>query len=413
MYGKASVNILAFSVDFFNLNTLLSYYFLLLYICIYIYAILLSAFIANIFIILYNNKKSILNEVNMLKIGILGATGYAGQNLVWLIKHHPNVNLSFVTSRSHKGTKYSDIFPNMRGLVDLECLDTSNIDTSLISNTDLVFLALPHKSSMGMVKKLLSVNPGIKIIDLSADFRIKDPEIYEKWYNAPQELRTLINDFVFGLPEVYAESIKKTSHVANPGCYPTASILALAPAIKAGLIESNVIVDAKSGVSGAGRSSKTSNLYCEVNESVKAYGLFSHRHTPEIAQELSLLGKESMNVIFTPHLVPMNRGILSTCYARLKKSISSSEMTALYKNFYREKPFVRILDKGVLPETRNVRQSNFCDIGLNVDETSSSLIVVSAIDNLMKGAASQAVQNMNLMLGYDEKTGLDFTPMAP
>src|SRR6056297_1276972 len=387
MYGKASVNILAFSVDFFNLNTLLSYYFLLLYICIYIYAILLSAFIANIFIILYNNKKSILNEVNMLKIGILGATGYAGQNLVWLIKHHPNVNLSFVTSRSHKGTTYSDIFPNMRGLVDLECLDTSNIDTSLISNTDLVFLALPHKSSMGMVKKLLSVNPGIKIIDLSADFRIKDPEIYEKWYNAPHELRTLINDFVFGLPEVYAESIKKTSHVANPGCYPTASILALAPAIKAGLIESNVIVDAKSGVSGAGRSSKTSNLYCEVNE--------------------------SMNVIFTPHLVPMNRGILSTCYARLKKSISSSEMTALYKNFYREKPFVRILDKGVLPETRNVRQSNFCDIGLNVDETSSSLIVVSAIDNLMKGAASQAVQNMNLMLGYDEKTGLDFTPMAP
>jgi len=349
----------------------------------------------------------------MLKIGILGATGYAGQNLVWLIKHHPNVKLSFVTSRSHKGTMYSDIYPNMRGSVDLKCLDTSNIDDSIIRDTDLVFLALPHKSSMGMVKKLLSINPGIKIIDLSADFRINDPKTYEAWYNVPHELVNLIDKFVFGLPEIYAESVKKASYVANPGCYPTASILALAPAMKAGLIETDVIVDAKSGVSGAGRSAKTANLYCEVNESVKAYGLFSHRHTPEIAQELSLLGEKSSKVVFTPHLVPMNRGILSTCYGRLKGNISSSEMTALYKDFYKGKPFVRVLDNGVFPETRNVRQSNFCDIGLAVDETSSSLIAVSAIDNLMKGAASQAVQNMNLMLGYDEKSGLDFTPMAP
>ncbi len=349
----------------------------------------------------------------MLKIGILGATGYAGQNLVWLIKNHPNVVLSFVTSRSHKGKKYSDIYPNMRAFVDLECLDTSNIDAAIIRDTDLVFLALPHKSSMGMVRNLLRINPGIRIIDLSADFRINNPEVYEKWYNTPHELINLIDEFVFGLPEIYAESIKEASYVANPGCYPTASILALAPAMKAGLIEFDVIVDAKSGVSGAGRGAKTANLYCEVNESVKAYGLFSHRHTPEIAQELSLLGGGSSNVVFTPHLIPMNRGILSTCYARLKKNVNSSEMLALYKDFYNEKPFVRVLNKGSLPETRNVRKSNFCDIGLAIDKTSSSLIAVSAIDNLMKGAASQAVQNMNLMLGYNEETGLDFAPIAP
>jgi N-acetyl-gamma-glutamyl-phosphate reductase len=362
---------------------------------------------------LYNNKKSNSNEVNILKIGILGATGYAGQNLVWLIKHHPNVNLSFVTSRSFNGIKYSDIYPNMNGLVDLECIDTSNINPSLVMDTDLVFLALPHKSSMNMVKQLLNVNPGIKIIDLSADFRLSDPNVYEKWYKTPHEMSHLINNFAFGLPEIHAESIKKSSYVANPGCYPTASILALAPAMDAGLIESDIIVDAKSGVSGAGRSANTANLYCEVNESVKAYGLFSHRHTPEIAQELSLLGGKPTKVIFTPHLVPMNRGILSTCYARLKKNISTKEMTDIYKNYYEGKPFVRVLENGMLPQTRNVRQSNYCDIGLAVDKDSSSLIAVSAIDNLMKGAASQAVQNMNLMCGYDQKAGLDFTPMAP
>jgi len=373
----------------------------------------LCLIIAKLFIVLYNNKKSNINEVDTLRIGILGATGYAGANLVWLIKHHPSVKLSFITSRSFKGIKYSDIYPNMKGLVDLECIDTSNIDPFIVLNADLVFLALPHKSSMGMVKQLLSINPKIKIIDLSADFRISDPDVYEKWYKTPHEMISLIKDFTFGLPEINAASIMNSSYVANPGCYPTASILALAPAMKAGLIESDVIIDAKSGVSGAGRSAKTANLYCQVNESVKAYGLFSHRHTPEIAQELSLLAGKASRVIFTPHLVPMNRGILSTCYARLKKNISHEEMISVYKKFYEGKPFVRLLENGMLPETRNVRQSNYCDIGLALDEDSSSLIAVSAIDNLMKGAASQAVQNMNLMCGYDEKTGLDFTPMAP
>lgn len=348
-----------------------------------------------------------------MNIGIIGATGYAGQNLAWLATRHPQGELTFVTSRSYAGVKYSEIYPNLRNLVDLTCLDTESLDPDIVRNTDFVFLALPHGSSMKQAELLLTMNPDLKIIDLSADFRIKDAAVYEKWYGLPHHLPGLLENFAYGLPEIHGKAIEEASYVANPGCYPTASILALAPAMDARLIERDVVIDAKSGVSGAGRTPKIANLYCEVNETVKAYGLFTHRHTPEIAQELGFLGGGPAKVVFTPHLVPMNRGILSTCYGRLKENISAKDLLEIYKTFYADKPFVRVLGPGELPETRLVRQSNYCDIGLAVDEASGYIIAVSAIDNLMKGAASQAIQNMNLMSGYDEKTGLEFTAMAP
>ena len=348
-----------------------------------------------------------------MNIGIVGATGYAGQNLAWLVLNHPRTTLSFVTSRSCKEQPYTDIAPNLKGAMDLVCLDSEALDAGLVKETDLVFLALPHGSSMAKAGELMEMNPDLKIVDLSADFRLHDPAVYEKWYRLPHMLPHLLQTFAYGLPELHGPAIRKATYVANPGCYPTASILALAPAFEKDLVEADVVVDAKSGVSGAGRSAKTANLFCEVNESVKAYGLFSHRHTPEIAQELGLLGKTAADVVFTPHLVPMNRGILATCYARLKPGVTERDLRSAYGDFYAETPFVRFLEAGILPETRHVRQSNFCDVGIAVDEASGRLIAAAAIDNLMKGAASQAVQNMNLMAGFEETAGLDFTAMAP
>jgi N-acetyl-gamma-glutamyl-phosphate reductase len=279
-----------------------------------------------------------------------------------------------------------------------------------LSSIDVLFLALPHGKSFDITRKALE--RGVKVIDLGSDYRLKSTEIYEKWYGVVHECGDLMPSAVYGLPELNREKIKGTSLIGNPGCYPTASILGLSPLLKHHLIDpSSIIIDAKSGVSGAGRSAKIDILYCEVNESIKAYGVAGHRHTPEIEQELSNVYGSSITLTFTPHLVPMDRGILATSYGKLNKTISTEELYEIYHSFYDAEYFVRVTED--LPETRWVRGSNFCDIGLRVDERTGRVIVMSVIDNLVKGAAGQAVQNMNIAFGLDEKQGLELLPMVP
>ena len=346
----------------------------------------------------------------MIKVGIIGSTGYAGQEIVRILLQHPEAEIVWYGSRSYIDEKYSSLFGNMVDLVDEKCLG-EDMD-ALAAQVDVIFTATPQGLCSTLVnEKILSQT---KIIDLSADFRIKDVAKYEQWYGITHSSPEFIDEAVYGLCEINRDQIRSARLLANPGCFPTCSTLSIYPMAKEGLIDmKTVIVDAKSGVSGAGRGAKVQNLYCEVNESIKAYGITSHRHTPEIEDQLSYASGENVTINFTPHLVPMNRGILSTSYATLKQSVSPEEVRAVYQKYFGQEYFVRVLDPDVYPETRWVEGSNFVDVNFKIDERTNRIIMLGAIDNVVKGAAGQAVQNMNLMFGLKENTGLQIVPMFP
>ena len=346
----------------------------------------------------------------MIKVGIIGSTGYAGQELVRILLQHPDAEIVWYGSRSYIDKKYSDIFGNMFQLVDDVCLG-ENMD-ELADKADVIFTATPQGLCSSIINE--DVLSKTKVIDLSADFRIKDVETYEKWYGIEHKSPEFIDEAVYGLCEINREDVKKARLIANPGCYPTCSTLSIYPMAKEGLIDMNtVIIDAKSGTSGAGRGAKTANLYCEVNESIKAYGVAAHRHTPEIEEQLSYASGEKVLINFTPHLVPMNRGILATSYATLKEKVTYDDVKKVYDKYYKDEYFVRVLEKDVCPETRWVEGSNFVDVNFKIDERTNRIIMMGAIDNIVKGAAGQAVQNMNIMFGLDENTGLKLVPMFP
>ena len=346
----------------------------------------------------------------MLKVAIVGASGYTGVELLRILYSHPEVAVTCVTSEQSAGKKISDVFPSLRGRCDmvLENLEPVRI----VEKADFIVTALPHKAAMEVVPSFLTF--GKRVIDLSADYRLHDAGEYAKWYE-PHMSPELLKKSVYGLPELKRAKIADAGLVANPGCYPTSVILGLAPLLKKKLIDpATVIADSKSGVSGAGRSAKVDNLFCEVNEGFKAYGVGgAHRHIPEMEQELSHLAGKKMTISFTPHLVPMDRGILSTIYAAPVKGVTTADLLKVYNDFYHGEAFVRVLPEGCFPSTAFVRGSNFCDIGLTVDSRTGRVIVVSAIDNLVKGASGQAVQNMNIMNGFPENTGLEGLPLFP
>lgn len=346
----------------------------------------------------------------MIKVGIIGSTGYAGNEIVRLLIQRPDVKIIWYGSRSYIGQRYADIYRNFFQLVDSECFD-DNLD-ELIDKVDVIFTATPQ----GLCSSLVSeeILNKVKIIDLSADYRIKDVAIYEKWYGIKHPTPEFIPEAVYGLCEINRDKIRYARIVANPGCYPTCSILSILPALRKGIIEPrSIIIDAKSGASGAGRGAKVQNLYCEINENIKAYGVSNHRHTPEIEEQLSYVAGENVMINFTPHLIPMNRGILVTAYASLAGNVRYDDVKALYDECYADEQFVRVLDKDVVPETRNVHGSNYVDVNFMIDERTNRLIMMGAMDNLVKGAAGQAVQNMNIMFDIPENTGLLQVPMFP
>jgi len=345
----------------------------------------------------------------MLKVAVVGASGYTGIELLRILHGHPEVAVTCVTSERSAGKTVAEIFPSVRDRYTqvLEHLEPVRVS----EKADFIFTALPHQAAMEVVPTFLKL--GKKVVDLSADYRFRDPSVYEKWYE-PHMNPDVLAKSVYGLPEIRRGEIAGADLVGNPGCYPTSVILGLAPLLRNGMIDpSTIIADSKSAVSGAGRGAKVDTLFCEVNEGFKAYGVAAHRHTPEIEQELSLLAGEGVTISFTPHLVPMDRGILSTIYAGLSVDSSTSELLALYRDFYKNEGFVRILPEGAYPSTLYVRGSNFCDIGLTLDRRTGRVIVISAIDNLVKGASGQAVQNMNIMNGFPENLGLDALPLFP
>ena len=346
----------------------------------------------------------------MIKAGIIGATGYAGGELVRLLTAHRGAEIVWYGSRSYIDKKYADVYRNMFRIVDADCMDDNMEELS--EQADVIFTATPQGLCASLVNE--DILSKVKIIDLSADFRIKDVSVYEQWYGIRHQSPQFIQEAVYGLCEVNREEVKKARLVANPGCYTTCSILTAYPLAKEGLIDmETLIIDAKSGVSGAGRGAKVPNLYCEVNESIKAYGVASHRHTPEIEEQLGYAAGEKVVLNFTPHLVPMNRGILVTEYAKLKRETDYEEVKAIYDRYYGEETFIRVLEKGVWPETRWVEGSNYVDIGFQIDPRTGRIILMGAIDNLVKGAAGQAVQNMNLMFGLKESEGLEIVPLFP
>lgn len=352
----------------------------------------------------------------MIKVGIIGATGYAGGELVRILQNHRDAEIVWYGSRSYIDKKYYEVYQNMFQIVEDVCRD-DNLQ-ELARQVDVIFTATPQGFLAGfLTEEILSQ---VKIVDLSADYRIKDVAVYEKWYGIEHKSPQFIPEAVYGLCEINRNQITKdTRLVANPGCYTTCSILTAYPLVKEGLIDvDTLIVDAKSGTSGAGRSAKVANLFCEVNENMKAYGVASHRHTPEIEEQLGYAGNCQVMINFTPHLVPMNRGILATEYATLKRKPDGSlpsyeEVKAVYDNYYEKEKFVRVLEKGVCPETKWVEGSNYVDINFVIDERTGRIIMMGALDNLVKGAAGQAVQNMNLLFGLPESEGLDLVPCFP
>ena len=346
----------------------------------------------------------------MIKAGIIGATGYAGAEIVRLLMGHPEVEIKWLGSRSYIDQRYADIYRNMFQIVEDICKD-DNLD-KLAEEVDVIFTATPQGFCASVINE--EILSKVKVIDLSADFRIKDVTIYEKWYGIEHKSPEYIKEAVYGLCEINREDIKKARLVANPGCYTTCSILSLYPLVKEGLIDpSTIIIDAKSGTSGAGRGAKVDNLFCEVNENMKAYGVATHRHTPEIEEQLGYAAGQEIVLNFTPHLVPMNRGILVTAYASLKEKVSYETVKAAYDKYYEKEKFVRVLEKDVCPQTKWVEGSNYVDVNFKIDERTGRVIVMGALDNLVKGAAGQAVQNMNLVFGLDESTGLDLVPIFP
>lgn len=338
-----------------------------------------------------------------MKCSIIGATGYAGVELVRLLDAHPHAELSHLVSKSYAGKTIDQIYPHFTKTFTHTLVDM-NLE-KIANESDVIFTALPHGASADVVATLYA--SGKKIIDLSADFRYQSPQVYEQWYGVPHPYPQLLKDSVYGLPELHRAEIPDAKIIGNPGCYTTCSILGLAPLIKDWQISlEHIIIDAKSGVSGAGRGMKQNLQFCEVNESAKAYSIGTHRHTSEIEQELSLLAGDDVVLSFTPHLLPISRGILSTIYADLQTKVSTADILALYHDFYNNEPFVRVYELGNLPEIKNVVGSNYCDIGIVIDERLNRVVVVSTIDNLIKGAAGQAVQNMNILFGLNETTGL-------
>ena len=346
----------------------------------------------------------------MIKAGIIGATGYAGGELVRILTGHKDVEIKWYGSRSYIDKKYAEVYQNMFQIVDDKCMD-DNME-ALADQVDVIFTATPQGLCASLVNE--EILSKVKIVDLSADFRIKDVATYEEWYKIQHPTPQFIPEAVYGLCEINREAVKKARLVANPGCYPTCSTLSIYPLLKEGLIDpGTIIIDAKSGTSGAGRGAKVDNLYCEVNENIKAYGVANHRHTPEIEEQLSYAAGESVLINFTPHLVPMNRGILITAYASLKKEVSYEEVKAAYDKYYANEKFVRVLEKDVCPQTKWVEGSNYVDVNFKIDPRTKRVIMMGAMDNLVKGAAGQAVQNMNLMFGLKESEGLELVPMFP
>lgn len=345
----------------------------------------------------------------MHRIAVVGASGYTGVELLRLLSQHPDTQLVCVTSRQYAGQAVAEVFPSLQGSFDLAFEDVN--PKGLAGRADLVFTAVPHQAAMGMIPDLLDA--GCRVVDLSADFRISDVATYEAWYQE-HTAKELLSEAVYGLPELFREQIPSARLIANPGCYPTSVALALAPLLENDLIDpTTIIVDSKSGTSGAGRAAKVDTLYCEVNEGFKAYGLPRHRHTPEIEQTLGTLAGREVTISFTPHLLPINRGILSTCYASLSCPLTLDALYDVYLKRYASETFVRVLPKGQLPNISQVRGSNYCDIGLAVDDRTGRVIALAAIDNLVKGAAGQAIQNMNLMLSLPENAGLLLAPIFP
>ena len=346
----------------------------------------------------------------MIKVGIIGSTGYAGGELVRLLMNHKEVEIKWFGSRSYVDKKYAEVYQNFFQIVDDKCMD-DNME-ALANEVDVIFTATPQGLCASLVND--DILNKVKIVDLSADFRIKDVATYEKWYGIEHKSPQYIEEAVYGLCEINREDVKKARLIANPGCYPTCSTLSIYPLAKEGLIDmSTVIIDAKSGTSGAGRGAKVDNLYCEVNENIKAYGVANHRHTPEIEAQLSYASGEEVLLNFTPHLVPMNRGILITAYATLKKEVTYEEVKAIYDKYYADEKFVRVLEKDVCPQTKWVEGSNYVDVNFKIDPRTKRIIMMGAMDNLVKGAAGQAVQNMNLMFGLKESEGLELIPMFP
>jgi len=351
----------------------------------------------------------------MLKVGIIGATGYAGNELVRLLMGHKDVEIKWYGSRSYIDKKYAEVYQNMFEIVEDNCLD-DNME-ELASKVDVIFTATPQGFLAGVLtEEILS---RVKIIDLSADFRIKDVKTYEKWYKIEHKSPQFIEEAVYGLCEINRDKVKGARLIANPGCYTTCSILTAYPLVKEGLIDPDtLIIDAKSGTSGAGRGAKLPNLFCEVNENMKAYGVTNHRHTPEIEEQLGYAAGKEIVVNFTPHLVPMNRGILATEYATLNKKADGTlptygEVKAIYDKYYKNEKFVRVLEKDICPETKWVEGSNYVDVNFKIDERTGRIVMMGALDNLVKGAAGQAVQNMNLLFDFDEAEGLNLVPMFP
>ncbi len=345
----------------------------------------------------------------MHNVAVIGASGYTGVELLRLLALHPGVRVSAVTSRQQAGQPLAEVFPSLAGIYELtfEALEPA----ALAGRAEVVFTAVPHQAAMAIVPTLLEA--GCKVVDLSADYRLHDPAVYAEWYEEHQTPE-LLGEAIYGLPELYRERVRGARLVANPGCYPTSVALALTPLLREGLIDpATIIIDSKSGTSGAGRAAKVDTLYCEVNEGFKAYGLPRHRHTPEIEQTLSEAAGSPVTVSFTPHLLPVNRGILSTCYASLKTGLTTAELVEHYRRVYADEPFVRVLPAGRLPNISQVRGSNFCDLGVCADPRTGRVIAVAAIDNLVKGAAGQAIQNMNLLLGLPEGAGLGAAALVP
>jgi N-acetyl-gamma-glutamyl-phosphate reductase len=346
----------------------------------------------------------------MLKVAICGGSGYTGGELLRILSQHPKVKVTAVTSEQSAGKKVIELFPSLHTYANVTFQPL--VKEKLLTKADLFFMALPHAASQEAVDYFFS--NGKKVIDLSADFRLSEPLIYEEWYNVPHNFKKTLTKSVYGLPELHRERVTKSSLVANPGCYPTGAILGLYPVLKSKLVKTNgIVIDSKSGTSGAGRKTSSKFSFCEVNEGFKAYGIGTHRHTPEIEQELSFIAKKNIKVTFTPHLLPVNRGILSTIYAEMIRKTDTKTLLGLYNNTFAHEPFVKVLDEDSFPNIHSVKGTNFCQIGLKVNPRTNKLIIVTAIDNLVKGAAGQAIQNMNIMMGFKETAGLHNLAVFP
>lgn len=346
----------------------------------------------------------------MLKIAVCGGSGYVGGELLRILSLHPHVRVTAVTSEQSAGKPVTAVFPSLYSYdrISFEPL----VMETLLGKADLFFLALPHAASQEAVH--FFVSRGKRVIDISADYRISNPLVYEQWYKVPHNYRATLRKAVYGLTELRRKRVKRAALVANPGCYPTGALLGIYPALRKSLIDpGSIVIDSKSGVSGAGRKAETAYSYCEVSQGFKAYGIATHRHTPEIEQELSLIAGREVRVNFTPHLLPVDRGILSTLYARLTGTYDTKTVIETYRRTYRAEPFIRVLSEGVFPNIKNVRGTNFCEIGVKVNSRTRTLIMVTAIDNLVKGAAGQAIQNMNVMCGFEETSGLGSLAVFP